>query len=112
MTGVAALAEALARGGRVVWDAPRPRLLVPPALRDRVLADRETVRKLLGRAALFREQARRFIHEGRPLPILALPEYGGEIRGGCISCGDPAGPGPFRCAVCALAVRLALEGCL
>lgn len=108
MTGVAALAEVLARGGRVVWDAPRPRLLMPPDLRERVLADRETVRELLRRAVIFRGQAERFIRDGRPLPVLALPEHRGDR--GCISCGAPAGPGPFRCAVCALAVGLALQG--
>ena len=104
MTGVVALAEVLARGGRVVWDAPRPRLMVPPDLREKVLADRETVKEVLRRAALFRQQAR----TPGPLPILALP--GAPLSGpGCLSCGATVERGRFRCAVCALAVDLALE---
>lgn len=106
MSGVAALAEALARGGRVVWDPPDcPRLLVPAGQRDRVLADRVTVREVLRRAVIFREQAR----TAGPLPILALPDA--PLNGpGCISCGTSTEPDYFRCAVCALAVALALDG--
>ncbi|MGH7407870.1 MAG: hypothetical protein ACREKF_07685 [Candidatus Methylomirabilales bacterium] len=105
MSGVAALQEALARGGRVIWDPPaRPRLLVPAGERDRVLADRETVREVLRRAALFRQQVR----TPGPLPILALPEA--PLNGpGCLSCGGTVERRRFRCAVCALAVDLALE---
>lgn len=42
MVDVGALAEALAAGGRILWDPPeRPRLLVPKDLRPRVEADRD-----------------------------------------------------------------------
>ena len=100
MSGVLALSEALARGGRVVWDAPKPRLLVPPSLRPKVEADREAVREILRRAALFRDQAAAFIRDGRPLPTLAFPEYDGRTRGGCISCGAPPArvPSAVPCA--------------
>lgn len=108
MSGVLALTEALAQGGQVVWDAPKPRLLVPPGFRSKVEAHRETVREVLRRAAIFREQAFAFIQGGQALPLLTLPEYGGEIGGGCISCGAAAAPGSSRCPICALAVELAL----
>lgn len=102
------LAEALAHGGRVVWDPPeRPWLLLPKGVRERLEPDRETIREVMRRATVFRAQAAGFIREGRPLPTLVLPGHRGDR--GCISCGAPAGPGPFRCPVCALAVALALE---
>ncbi|MBI4391131.1 MAG: hypothetical protein HY575_04550 [candidate division NC10 bacterium] len=105
MGGVIALKEALALGGRVVWNPPeRPRLLVPAGHRDRLLADRETIREVLRRAVIFRAQAR----TTGPLPILALPDA--PLDGpGCMSCGSWAEPDHFRCAVCALAVALALD---
>jgi hypothetical protein len=108
MTTVAVLSEALARGGKVVWDPPhKPRLLAPPSLHAAIRADRETVREVLRRATILREQARRFIQHGRPLPILALPNRpGGD---GCLSCGAALDGGPYRCELCALAVKLALE---
>ena len=104
MTSVAALAEALDRGGRVVWDREPPRLLVPSALRLKVEADRATVREVLRRAAIFREQVR----TPGPCPILALPDC--PDGDGCLSCDATIDPGHFRCELCALAVRLALEG--
>ncbi len=107
MTGVMALTEVLTRGGRVEWDGSCPRLLVPPALKDRVLADRETVREILRRAAQFREQAGRFIRDGQLLRMLALPEA--AEGGGCLSCGARVDAGRYRCGVCTLAVQLALE---
>lgn len=108
MTAVAVLTEALTRGGKVVWNPPdRPRLLAPPSLHEKIKADRETVKEILRRAAIFREQAWGFIRQGRPLPILALPEHpGGE---GCSSCGSVLAGRRYRCEVCTLAVRLALE---
>jgi len=59
------------------------------------------------RVAVFRNQAEVFIREGRALPILTLSEHQG--RKGCISCGSSVDGGGYRCAVCALAVKLALE---
>ncbi|MFI5342041.1 MAG: hypothetical protein ACHQ7N_19660 [Candidatus Methylomirabilales bacterium] len=106
MTAVMALTEVLTRGGRVVWGGPRPRLLVPRDLKDRVLGDRATVREILRRASHFREQAVRFIRDGQVLPMLSLPDRTG--RQGCLSCGAAIGPGQFRCDLCALAVALAL----
>ena len=104
MTAVAVLTEALARGGKVVWEPPdKPRLLAPPSLHQALKADRETVKEILRRAAIFREQAR----TPGPLPLLALPEHQG--RDGCLSCGTPIDRGRFRCKACTLAVKLALE---
>jgi hypothetical protein len=108
VTAVVVLTEALARGGKVVWDPPdRPRLLAPPSLHAAIKADRETVKEILRRAAIFREQAEGFIRPGKALRVLALP---GVERDGCISCGAPLRGRRYRCEVCALAVRLALEG--
>jgi hypothetical protein len=105
VTAVAVLTEALARGGRVVWEPPdKPRLLAPPSLHDAIKADRETVKEILRRAAILRKAATTH----GPCPILALPEHPGG--GGCLSCGDPVTGGHFRCPLCALAVALALEG--
>jgi len=105
MTGLIALSEALARGGRVAWDRVPPRLLVPPALRPKVEADRATVREVLRRAAVFRAQAQ----APGPVPFLYLPEAGGQ-DGGCLSCADALEDGRrFRCRLCELAVRIALD---
>ncbi len=109
MTAVAVLQEALARGGRVEWSPPdKPRLLAPPSLHAAIKADRETVKEILRRAAIFREQATRFLREGRGFPILAIPEH--EGLEGCHSCGSPLHGRRYRCDLCALAVALALEG--
>ena len=109
MTPMPFLTEALSRGGRLLWDQPNsPRLMVPATLRGKVEAERDTVREVIRRATIFREQALGFIEHQQPLPILALPEHPGA--GGCVSCGAAVGPAHHRCAVCALAVRLALEG--
>jgi hypothetical protein len=109
MTAVAILSEALARGGRLLWDPPqKPRLLIPTALRAQLDPERETVREVIRRATIFRQQALAFIQPGQALPILALPERPeGE---GCLSCGIPIDAGHYRCDMCALAVNLALEG--
>jgi len=108
MTAVAVLTEALARGGKVVWEPPdKPRLLAPPSLHQAIKADRDTVKEILRRAAIFRDQAQQFILEGRALPILAFLD---RVEGdGCWSCGVPVEPQHYRCEVCALAVALALE---
>lgn len=109
MGSCAVLTEALARGGKVVWDPPdRPRLLAPRSLHEAIKADRATVKEILRRAAIFRDQAERFIRQGRLLPVLALPDHQGVD--GCWSCGATVPPGHFRCEVCSLAVALALEG--
>lgn len=66
-------------------------------------------KEILRRATVFREQAEQFIRQGRLLPVLALPEHQG--LDGCASCGSPlAAGGRYRCELCALAVKLALEG--
>lgn len=104
MTAVAVLTEALARGGKVVWDSPDgPRLLAPPSLHPAIKADRENVKEILRRAAIFREQA----GTSGPWPYLTLPGVEGD---GCISCGVPLGPRCYRCPLCELAVKLAMEG--
>lgn len=104
MTAVGVLVEALTRGGKVVWDPPnRPRLFAPPSLHEAIRADRKTVKEILRRAAILRVQATTY----GPCPLLALPEHPGA--GGCLSCGDPVDAGHFRCPLCALAVRIALQ---
>lgn len=104
MTAVAVLTEALARGGKVLWDPPdKPRLLAPPSLHEAIRADRATVKEILRRAAIFREQAR----TPGPWPYLMLPGVEGD---GCISCGLPLRGRRYRCEVCELAVKVALEG--
>ncbi len=105
MTGATALGEALTQGGRVEWDATeRPRLLVPRSLRPKVEADRETVREVLRRAAIFRGQ----VGQARPIPFLHLPEHPGGGPG-CLSCGASLSPARWcRCELCEVAVRLAL----
>lgn len=109
MTAVQTLSEALARGGKVIWDAPgRPRVMVPKPLRERLEAGRDTIREVLRRAAIFREQAAVFIRHGGMLPILALPEHQGFD--GCWSCGTQVEAGHYRCPMCAIAVTLALDG--
>jgi len=107
MTAEAVLATILEAGGQVIPDPDRPRLLVPPALKPLVLDHREVLRELLRRAAIFRQQAARFLQEGRALPLLLLPEHPGAD--GCLSCGATVAAGSFRCPLCALAVQLALD---
>ncbi len=104
--GTAVLRDALARGAKVVWDPlDRPRLLVPPGLHDSITAHREAVKEVLRRAAIFRAQAR----TPGPCPLLVLPDC--PEGGGCLSCGAGLPSGHrYRCALCALAVQLALQG--
>ena len=108
MNGCAVLEDALAKGGKVVWDPPaRPRLFVPKGMGAKIQEDLATVREVLRRATIFREQAAAFIREGGAIPFLALPEHGqGD---GCFSCGALVERGRFRCAICALAVTLVLK---
>ncbi len=109
MGPVELLTDALAQGGKVLWDPPdRPKLLFPRGVRERLEPDRETVREVLHRAIIFREQARAFIEDGKPLLLLVLPGAP-DSPGACISCGRDVIPGRYRCSVCDLAVRLALE---
>ncbi len=102
--GLTALVEALHRGGRVIWDDPpaHPRLTAPPELRGPLLADRETLRLVLGRAAAFRAHlgSRDF------LPVMVLPDRPPGDRG-CISCGVETTT--IRCAVCSIALWIALD---
>ncbi len=92
----------------MIWNPPdKPRLLAPPSMHETIKADRETVKEILRRATLFREQARRFIQHGRLLPILAFPDRP-EVDG-CLSCGAALEGRLYRCELCALAVTLALE---
>ncbi len=103
MSGCTALEEALAQGGRVIFEADRPRLLVPKGMRDKIQEDIATVREVLRRATLFRGQA----NSHGLVPLLVLPDYQGG--GGCLSCGISVGSGHFRCQLCVLAVALALD---
>jgi hypothetical protein len=110
MAGCAALSEALALGGKVVFD-PRdlPRLLVQKGWRARVQAEAPAIKEVLRRASIFRAQAERFLRGGCVLPLLALPEDHGYERGQCLSCGESVDRERYRCPVCVLAVKLALE---
>ncbi|MBI3988181.1 MAG: hypothetical protein HY347_01045, partial [candidate division NC10 bacterium] len=101
MGDVNVLIEVLTLGGKVLWDPPdRPRLLVPGGVGAKLREDLGTVREVLRRAVLFREQA----NTSGPIPLLVLPEHPGNE--GCISCGSPVDSGHFRCPVCSLAVAL------
>jgi len=75
---------------------------------DAITQDVEADPELLRRVRIFREQAESFIRQGLTLPILSLSEHQG--REGCISCGNTVEGGCFRCSVCTLAVKLALDG--
>ncbi len=61
------------------------------------------------RARIFRAQAEAVLSERRPLLLLVLPECHSQGEPCCLSCGGPLEQGRWRCAPCALAVRLALE---
>ncbi|OGB93776.1 MAG: hypothetical protein A2Z31_05005 [candidate division NC10 bacterium RBG_16_65_8] len=107
MGNCAVLSEALALGGRVIFDPPeKPRLLVPKGMGAKVQADSPSVREVLRRAAIFRVQAEQFLREGRELPLLVLPEYQ-RTQEGCLSCGETIGPNGYRCPVCVMAITLA-----
>jgi hypothetical protein len=105
MTGVSILREAIKQGAHVVFDpSGTARLFAPPDLHERIKSDREAVKEVLRRAALFREQAR----TPGPVPYLMLPD---RLKGdGCLSCGATVPRGHvLRCPACALAVRIALN---
>ena len=108
MTTCEVLEEALKKGGKAVWR-PRPALLVPKGMGEMLRGDLETVREVMRRAAVFCQQAIPFLKGAGadPLFILVLDQ---EPGGGCVSCHAPVTPGRFRCALCALAVTIALSG--
>ncbi len=55
--GLSILADALNKGGEVIWDPPeKPRLRVPKYLEGRIRQDIKTVRKVLERAVIFKKQ--------------------------------------------------------
>jgi hypothetical protein len=59
----------------VVFEPPdHPRLLVPKGMAAKLREDVKTVREVLRRAVLFRDQVQR----PGPLPLLVLPGYHGE----------------------------------
>ena len=108
MTAVGVLQKALAQGGRVEWNPPdKPRLFAPPSLHEAIKADRETVKEILRRAAIFRGQAAEFIQDGKAIPRLVLPDR--PDGDGCLSCGVPIPSRRYRCEACTLAVTLALQ---
>lgn len=100
---LAVLAEALYRGSRTIWEPPdRPRLVeVPPDLRARLLADRDTLRRVLARAAAFRSH----LGTSGVVPVLVLPDRP-PGDSGCLSCG--VATAGLRCAECSLACWIAL----
>ena len=108
MTAVLALRMVLAQGGKVEWDpSGKPHLRIPPSAHLLIRPHRDSIREILRRAAVLREQALRFIPKGLPMPPLALPEHqGGD---GCLSCGAGVSEGHSRCAVCAMAITVALQ---
>ena len=106
MNGCELLEEALRKGGKVEWTPPgKPQLFVPKGMGVLFQQDIETVREVLRRAALFREQAQ----TPGPVPLLVLPGYQGDTDDRCVSCGVRVDSTGFRCALCRLAVTLALE---
>jgi hypothetical protein len=101
--GLTTVAEALADGGRVIWDPPdRPTLQVPSKWQEALSNSRDEVREVLHRAALFRQQA----NSKGGLPVLALPDAPLE-DGFCVSCGGPK-EGHYRCGTCRVAAWVAL----
>lgn len=81
---------------------------LPEDLRNILKRHKQEILAEVGRrAAFFREQAETFIRQGLALPVLALPEH--QSQDGCLSCGSPLETGRFRCAICALAVKMALD---
>jgi hypothetical protein len=102
----AVLSEALALGGKVIFAPPDPpRLLVPKGMGAKVQADAPAVREVLRRAAIFHQQAERFIRRGGVLPVLALPDC---PAGPCASCGSDLDGNRYRCSICVTAVNVAL----
>jgi len=105
LNGCELLEEALKKGGRVEWTPPtKPALLVPKGMAVLIQRDIAPVKEVMRRAVTFREQAQ----TPGPVPLLVLPGHQGGP--GCLSCGDRVEHGGFRCAICRLAVHLALEG--
>lgn len=100
------ITEALRQGVRVVWDPPRFR--GPSSALSLAKEATGTAREILRRAAIFRAQAESFIREGRLLPPLALPGAP-NLRDRCLSCGGDLEGNTWRCPVCTLAVRIALD---
>ncbi len=109
MTGIRAFRTALAQGGKVEWDlSGKPHLRILPTLHPLIQLHRDIIREILRRATVLRQQALLFIPTGIPMPILALPDLQGS--GGCSSCGATPERGQYRCEVCVIAVKLALQG--
>jgi hypothetical protein len=107
MIGLQALWEILAGEGKVEWDASgNPHLLASPETHPLIYAHRDTIREVLRRARLLRAQALQFIPKQIPMPVLALPDCPGVT--GCLSCGAAVTTGQYRCALCAVAVELAI----
>lgn len=107
MVSVRALAEALAHGGQVLWDRPdRPRVRVPARWVDAVRGEPEVLREVLRRTIEFRRQLAKAAG-GPIIPYLLLPSAPAPRLGTCISCGT-AIPSGWRCAICLLAVRIAI----
>ncbi len=109
MTGIQVFREILTQGGKVEWDASvKPHLLVPPDVHPFIHPHRNIIREILRRATVLRQEALQFIPKGIAMPILALPDLQGS--GGCLSCGATVETGQYRCEVCVIAVKLALQG--
>lgn len=106
---MAALMEALARGGKVEWDGEgRPRLFVPQGMAPKLASERPFIREVLRRAAIFRAQ----LAAPGPIPFVHLPEARGrEVREGeCLSCAGPLPEGSrWRCPLCLAAAQIALR---
>lgn len=107
---LADFAAALGDGGAVDWQTTPPRVRVASrwarALQNQPERVRAELREVLRRAAAFRNQIAS--SAGGPLPLLTLPAAPAPRCGACISCGVPITSG-WRCAVCLIAVYLALD---
>ncbi len=93
--------------GFLIWDVGMPRLSLSPdpVTMDVVRPHWNTIRAVLRRAEAFRRQ----LSTPSPDPFVRFrdPKWTAE---GCPSCGGSMRAHELRCALCALAVTLALEG--
>jgi hypothetical protein len=106
MVGIVTLSQALADGGRIVWEpADRPRLHVPSRWTAALHREAPEVREVLRRAVAFRAQIAGW---DRPaIPLLVMPDAPTRRADACVSCG--AMSSRWRCLPCLAAVYIALD---
>jgi hypothetical protein len=93
-----------------LFVAGPPGPLAPaPAAPVRDAASASLPPELARRVQAFCRQIVDWVEAGRPgVPLLALPGGFESGVGRCVSCGEPASPGRWRCPLCYQAVALAI----